>query len=56
MLVASVAGYLLLTVGEPGVIVVAALLAGGLDWAWPSALTWPWFSAARTRPPGRWGS
>jgi len=38
MLVASVAGYLLLTVGEPGVIVVAALLAGGLGWAWPGGL------------------
>jgi MFS family permease len=39
MLVASVAGYLLLTVGEPGVIVAAALLAGGLGWAWPGGLT-----------------
>jgi MFS family permease len=39
MLVASVAGYLLLTVGEPGVIVASALLAGGLGWAWPGGLT-----------------
>ncbi|HZN88594.1 MAG TPA: MFS transporter [Thermoleophilaceae bacterium] len=38
MLAASVAGYLLLTVGEPAVIVVAALLAGGLGWAWPGGL------------------
>src|ERR687895_601593 len=35
MLAASVAGYLLLTADEPGVIVAAALLAGGLGWAWP---------------------
>jgi MFS family permease len=39
MLGASVAGYLLLTTGEPGVIVAAALLAGGLGWAWPGGLT-----------------
>jgi predicted MFS family arabinose efflux permease len=39
MLVASVAGYLLLTAGEPAVVVVAALLAGGLGWAWPGGLT-----------------
>jgi MFS family permease len=39
MLVASVAGYLLLTVGEPGVVVASALLAGGLGWAWPGGLT-----------------
>jgi MFS family permease len=39
MLVASVAGYLLLTASEPGVIVAAALLAGGLGWAWPGGLT-----------------
>ena len=35
MLAASVLGYLLLTVGEPAVIAVAALLAGSLGWAWP---------------------
>jgi predicted MFS family arabinose efflux permease len=39
MLVTSVAGYLLLTVGEPAVIAAAALLAGGLGWAWPGGLT-----------------
>ncbi len=38
MLVASVAGYLLLTAREPGVIAAAALLAGGLGWAWPGGL------------------
>jgi predicted MFS family arabinose efflux permease len=39
MLAASVTGYLLLTAGEPGVIAAAALLAGGLGWAWPGGLT-----------------
>jgi MFS family permease len=39
MLAASVIGYLLLTVAEPGVIAAAALLAGGLGWAWPGGLT-----------------
>jgi predicted MFS family arabinose efflux permease len=39
MLAASVAGFLLLTAGEPAVIVPAALLAGGLGWAWPGGLT-----------------
>jgi MFS family permease len=38
MLLASVAGYLLLTAGEPGVIAIAALLAGTLGWAWPGGL------------------
>jgi MFS family permease len=38
MLAASVAGYLLLTAGEPGVIAAAALLAGSLGWAWPGGL------------------
>ena len=38
MLAASMAGYLLLIAGEPVVIVVAALLAGGLGWAWPGGL------------------
>jgi MFS family permease len=38
MLAASVLGYLLLTVGEPGAIAAAALLAGSLGWAWPGAL------------------
>ena len=38
MFAASVAGYLLLIAGQPVVIVVAALLAGSLGWAWPGAL------------------
>lgn len=38
MLVASVAGYLLLIAGDPAAIVVAALLAGSLGWAWPGGL------------------
>jgi MFS family permease len=39
MLAASVCGYVLLTAGEPAVIAAAALLAGGLGWAWPGGLT-----------------
>ena len=39
MLAASVSGYLLLIADEPGVIAAAALLAGGLGWAWPGGLT-----------------
>jgi MFS family permease len=39
MLALSMAGYLLLIVGEPAVIVFAALLAGSVGWAWPGALT-----------------
>jgi MFS family permease len=39
MLAASVAGYLLLAVGEPAAIVAAALLVGTVGWAWPGALT-----------------
>jgi MFS family permease len=39
MLAASVAGYLLLIAGEPAVIAAAALVAGGLGWAWPGGLT-----------------
>jgi MFS family permease len=39
MLAASVGGYLLLIAGEPVAIVIAALLAGGLGWSWPGALT-----------------
>ena len=38
MLAASVAGYLLLISGEPAAIVLAALLAGSLGWAWPGGL------------------
>jgi MFS family permease len=39
MLVLSAPAFLLLTAGEPGIIAVAALLAGGLAWAWPGGLT-----------------
>ena len=39
MLALSVVGYLLLISGQPAVIVAAALLAGGVGWAWPGALT-----------------
>lgn len=39
MLMLSIAGYLLLILGEPAVIVFAALLAGSVGWAWPGALT-----------------
>ena len=38
MLAASVGGYLLLIAGEPAAIVLAALLAGSLGWAWPGGL------------------
>jgi MFS family permease len=38
MLAASVAGFLLLIVGEPVVIAAAALLAGSLGWAWTGGL------------------
>jgi predicted MFS family arabinose efflux permease len=39
MLIVSMAGYLLLIVGEPWLIVIAALIAGSVGWAWPGALT-----------------
>jgi hypothetical protein len=38
MFLVSAGAYLLLIVGEPVVIVVAALLAGSFGWAWPGAL------------------
>jgi hypothetical protein len=38
MFVVSAGAYLLLIAGEPGLIVVAALLAGSFGWAWPGAL------------------
>jgi predicted MFS family arabinose efflux permease len=38
MFAVSAAAYLLLIVGEPAVIVAAALLAGSFGWAWPGAL------------------
>jgi predicted MFS family arabinose efflux permease len=39
MLIASMAGYLLLIVGEPWLVVIGALIAGSVGWAWPGALT-----------------
>jgi MFS family permease len=39
MLAVSIAGYLLLMAGEPALIVIAALVAGGFGWAWPGGLT-----------------
>ena len=39
MLTVSVGGYLLLISGEPVLIVLAALVAGGCGWAWPGGLT-----------------
>jgi predicted MFS family arabinose efflux permease len=47
MLAASVAGYLLLIAAEPGLIAAAALIAGGLGWAWPGGLT---LAVVRRRP------
>jgi predicted MFS family arabinose efflux permease len=38
MFLVSACAYLLLIVGEPVLIVVAALLAGSFGWAWPGAL------------------
>jgi cyanate permease len=39
VLAGSVAGYLLLIVGEPAVIVLAALIVGSVGWSWPGTLT-----------------
>jgi MFS family permease len=39
VLAGSVAGYLLLIVGEPAVIVLAALVVGSIGWSWPGTLT-----------------
>jgi MFS family permease len=39
VLAGSAAGYLLLISGEPAVIVLAALLVGGIGWSWPGTLT-----------------
>ena len=47
MLAAAAGAYLLLIEGEPVVIVVAALLAGGLGWSWPGGLT---LAVVRRRP------
>src|SRR3954454_1644998 len=38
-LAGSVVGYLLLISGEPAVIVLAALIVGGIGWSWPGTLT-----------------
>jgi MFS family permease len=39
MLVASVAGYVLLILGEPALIAMGALVTAALGWSWPGALT-----------------
>jgi MFS family permease len=39
MLLAGVGGLLLIATGEPAALVAGALLAGGVGWAWPGALT-----------------
>ena len=48
MLALGATGFVALTAGAPAVIVVGALLAGGVGWAWPGALT----SAVVARAPG----
>jgi MFS family permease len=48
MLLAGTGGLLLLVSGEPALVVAGALLAGGVGWAWPGALT----SAVVGRAPG----
>jgi hypothetical protein len=39
MIAVSVAGYVALLTGLPGLIVAGALLAGLAGWAWPAGLT-----------------
>jgi MFS family permease len=39
MLMLAAPGFLLLTAGEPVVIALGALIAGGLGWAWPGGVT-----------------
>jgi MFS family permease len=39
MLLAGAGGFVLLVAGEPVALVAGALLAGGVGWAWPGALT-----------------
>jgi predicted MFS family arabinose efflux permease len=39
MLLLGAGGLLLLMIGEPAFVVAGALLAGGVGWAWPGALT-----------------
>jgi MFS family permease len=48
MLLAGAGGIVLLTAGTPAAVVVGALVAGGVGWAWPGALT----SAVVARAPG----
>jgi MFS family permease len=48
MLLVGSGGLLLLVAGEPALVVAGALLAGGLGWAWPGALT----AAVVGRAPG----
>jgi MFS family permease len=48
MQLAGAAGLVLLIVGQPGAVVVGALVAGAVGWAWPGALT----SAVVARAPG----
>ena len=48
MLLAGAGGLVLLIAGAPAAVVVGALVAGGVGWAWPGALT----SAVVARAPG----
>jgi predicted MFS family arabinose efflux permease len=48
MLLAGAGGLVLLIAGAPAPVVVGALVAGGVGWAWPGALT----SAVVARAPG----
>jgi MFS family permease len=48
MQLAGAAGLVLLIVGEPAAVVLGALVAGAVGWAWPGALT----SAVVARAPG----
>jgi predicted MFS family arabinose efflux permease len=48
MMVVGAGGFVALISGAPAAIVVGALMAGGIGWAWPGALT----SAVVARAPG----
>jgi len=48
MLLAGAGGLVLLIAGAPAAVVAGALVAGGIGWAWPGALT----SAVVARAPG----
>ena len=50
MLTVSIGGYLLLIAGEPVLIVLAALVAGGCGWAWPGVLMAGLFTGAVAGP------